>query len=286
LKPESPTVSVDVRLSGDVAEAVKRMIGALPETRLATPGDVTVAEIGEGVEGDAIYLDDAAPADAMLDTEIVAAENHPLVKDLNWSPLITPKSTAVVLPTDTPLLWRGSRPLIYQRQNRTAEGAPTVHLYLHWDLLRSNAQRVPALLVMLHRWMQERREAMVALRRGNYETHQRLDLALPTGLKPADVTVTMDGKITPFTGSVPESPGFFQIKAKDQLLVDGAAHFADVRESDFADCALVDSSATLEAETLERETQADPLAPLWTLALLGALLTAWSHGTRKGKGNS
>jgi hypothetical protein len=271
---------VEVKLSGDVAEAVKRMLGAMPETRLATPQDVTVAEIGQAVEGDAIYVDTAAPADAMLDTEIVAAENHPLVKDLNWSPLITPKSAAVVLATDTVLLWRGSRALIYQRQNRTAEGRPTVQLYLHWDLLRSNAQRVPALLVMLHRWLQERREAMVALRRGNYETHQRLELALPTGVKPTEVIVAADGEVSPFAGSVPENPGFFQIKAEDRVLVEGAAHFADVRESDFSACSPVDSSATLAAETLERETQADPLIPLWTLALLGALLTAWGHGAR------
>jgi hypothetical protein len=280
MMPESPTLSVDVNLSGDVAEVLKRMLGALPETRLGTQGEVTVAEIGQAVEGDAIYVDAAAPADAMLDTEIVAAENHPLVKDLNWSPLITPKSAAVVLPTDTVLLWRGSRALIYQRQNRTTEGRPAVQLYLHWDLLRSNAQRVPAVLVMLHRWMQERREAMVAMRRGNYETHQRLELTLPEGVKPTDLMVTAEGRTLPFAGSVPENPGFFQIGAKDQVLVEGAAHFADVREADLSACSAIDSNATLEAETRARETQFDPMVPLWTLALLGALLTAWGHGAK------
>jgi hypothetical protein len=79
---------------------------------------------------------------------------------------------------------------------------------------------------------------------------------------------------------VPENPGFFQIGAKDQVLVEGAAHFADVREADLSACSAIDSNATLEAETQARETQFDPMVPLWTLALLGALLTAWGHGAK------
>jgi hypothetical protein len=283
LRPVEPPFGVKMQLSQEDARLMQPMLAAaLPDL---TPGraDVTVAEIGDVTVGDALFLLPRAPADAKLDLQPVAAENHPLVKDLNWSGLLTASPAgAPLLEADTPLLWRGGKQLAFERRTQAEDGTRVVQLFLNWDLFSSNAARVPAVPVLLHRWLSARRQAQVGLRAGNYETHQRLALALPQKWEVRNLKLTEPGRApVAFTGSVPERPGFFKIRAPDgTVIIDGATHFADAREGEFPAHAAVDTTADIASRAAERETQGDTLTPLWALLVLGCCMTAWAWPKR------
>ena len=58
-------------------------------------------------------------------------------------------------------------------------------------------------------------------------------------------------------------------------LLTAAVHFADTREADLSACAPGEPFETAGDATLKLHTTADPLARLWLLLLLVALLVAW-----------
>ncbi|MCX6953469.1 MAG: hypothetical protein NTV51_15070, partial [Verrucomicrobia bacterium] len=74
----------------------------------------------------------------------------------------------------------------------------------------------------------------------------------------------------------PGRGGFFTLKRGDELLVRGAAQFADARQGDFraAEKFTVEIPAE-QKSAMERNTQADPYAPWWLLALVGLMLGSW-----------
>lgn len=276
-KPEPRSIKLAVRADGETGALLRRMAEAMDEVELVTAdADVTVAVIGDATESDAILLGAAAPDDAKLDAAPVAAEHHPLVRELNWSGLMTTVPERLpLLEQDVPLLWRGSGALAFQRQTQNSAGKPVTQLFLNWDLAKSNASRVPAVLVLLHRWLEERRHALPGVRVGNFETGQ------PIALTASNAKIVFsDGNEAPWTGTVPETPGPFEVRADGKPLVRGVAQFADARESDLRECSPADSVSKLVSENAERTSESDPLTFLWMLALLGCLLTAWGWRRR------
>lgn len=278
VRPVERPVRVAVRVGGPSGDLLKQMIGALDGVVFAdaaTPADLTLAEIGSDAPTDAIFIDSPAPETAKLDSTLVIAENHPLARELNWMGLIThkPRSLAV-LDSDSPLLWRGDAVLALLRRTTTIEGRPVRQLFLNWDLAKSNAQRLPALLVLLHRYVQQVREQLDGERSGNYETAQRIELPDSTATQP--LTLHLGKEQRPFAGTAPEAPGFFEIKSGTSTLVKGATHFADAREADLTKGERFDATQARRKEAALRETEADPLTIIWLLAVLGCLITAWS----------
>jgi len=276
--PVERPVRVAMRAGGESGSLIKRMIEALDGVTFvdaATPADLTLAEIGDEAPTDAIYIDSPAPEGSKLDASLVVAENHALTRELNWTGLISNKPRALaVLESDSPLLWRGDAVLALQRRTRTAEGREVVQLFLNWDLSKSNAHRLPALLVMLHRYVEQVRSQLDGERAGNYDLAQSIDLPASTTLN--QLTLHQGSNAKPFIGRAPEQPGFFEVKSPTQILVHGAAQFADAREADLTKAESFDHTEARRSEARERTSESDPLTAVWTLALLGCLLTAWS----------
>ncbi len=280
VKPRAQVVRVAVKTTGESAVLLRRMLEAMKGVELTDgEADVTAALAGEPTETHAILMGGAASEDAKLDGSPVAAEHHALVRELNWSGLLSHEPEKMpLLETDAALLWRGNRVLAFERRTLNMAGVPVVQLFLNWDLARSNAHRLPAFVVMLHRWLDARREALANERVDNFETGQRLAF-VPGGAR----VVLPDGRESTWTGAVPETPGVFEVFSNGRRLVRGAAQFADARESDLRGCAPGDTTEGLARAAAERASEADPLTSLWALALLGCLLTAWGWGMGKGK---
>ena len=280
--PSHVPMRVRVAVGGESGDLIRRMLTALPDIVMGgNAADMTVAETGTPVETDALFVAPSDPPDAVLDPGHVVAENHPLVSDVSWSGLISAKPPKMVLlEEDIPLLWRSGQPLAFQRQTRNSNGQAVNQLFLQWDLVKSNASRLPAALVLLHRWIEARDRARVLERTGNYEAGQRLEVPLPPGKSLQDLVLSANGKTLPWTGSLTEEPGFFQVQLGAQTLVRGAAVFADAREGDFTICAPADTTDGFISAAGKQNSEADALTSVWILALLGCLLTAWGWGSR------
>ena len=87
----------------------------------------------------------------------------------------------------------------------------------------------------------------------------------------------------------PGRAGLFTLKRGDELLVRGAAQFADARQGDFKNAETFFVSVPGEREAaIERNTRADPWVPLWLGLIAAALLWSWwsrqSGGVPRGGG--
>jgi hypothetical protein len=295
-KPRARVASVDVRIGGVTGDALRRMITASPHVSLrqessaavdAQQGaaDVTVSEIGTSVTGSAIQVvlnpGEAAP----IDPAWTVAESHPLTRDLNWMGLLTPRPLELsLMEDDAPLLWKGDHLMALLRHERAQDGTPSQRLLLGWDLSQSNAARHPAVLVLLHRFIETVREGKRDAWAGNFETGQPVEVADfklqasdgEPSAKPRLELRADGGETVPFTGRVPERPGFFEVLENGKPVVRGAAHFADAREADFRDAGALDTVDERRWEAAMKQTEADPWMPLWMLLVLGCLVTAWA----------
>lgn len=224
----------------------------------------------------------------------ILAEAHPLIDGINWQPLLVRETLELPRqPNDRVLLWQEKRPLIFLRE----DGEKRI-LCFNFDLRLSNATQQPAFIVMMHRFAESLREAKIAPQALNLETGQQIRIA--TGPRTLDVSASdVDGaKIAlPTANRAPSKPGFLTIiqdvedgfqlggvagtDASKQPLLTAAVHFADTREADLSACATGKPFETLGETSMRLHTISDPLARLWLLLLLLALLMAWYFTAEK-----
>ena len=294
LQKPLPRIAVgEIRVGGASGEALRKMIGASQHLTLrqqsgtavdakSGEADLAVTELGTPANSNAIQFVVNNGENAPLDPAWTVAENHPLTRDLNWMGLMTPRPLELTLTeNDEPLLWKGDRLLALLRHERGADGRPLQRLLLGWDLSQSNATRHPAVLVMLHRFIERVREGKSDAWAGNFETGQAVEVAAFhfAGQQPPPPRLTLrtDGREdTAFSGRVPERIGFFEVVENGKPVLRGAAHFADTREADFREAAALDTVEQRRWEAALKQTEADPWMPLWMLLTLGCLITAWA----------
>jgi len=201
-----------------------------------------------------VFVHDPAPDSKPLAGPIVA-ENTPLMDGLSWQGLIARNTfTAPFTENDTALLWQGNRPMIFQR---SSPGGP--QLVFNFDVRSSNATRLPAFALLVHRFLAQQRADKVAYEAKNVDTSQ---------------TVAIAGY-----GSerAPAQPGFFSVNDKTGTpLFEGAAQFADSRESDFRDAATWRSPVSTANARRQANAVGDFLDPLWVTALAGLMLWSWT----------
>ena len=239
-----------------------------------------------------VFIHHRGAAEKYLGGRLVA-ENHELIDGLNWQGLISRQTPGIPREdSDTVLLWQGDRALIFLRT-----GAGARQLCFNFDLATSNADRLPAFIVLLHRFVDGLRSRKVAPESLNFEINQPVPLAfaagegVPTELTFESASVSLAQAATqsqtiPLSRAAllraPDRPGFFEIRQGETpgRLLSAAAHFADTREADLRHAATRSDLAGLETTLVDQHTERDARWPLWLLLLLAALLASWYYVNR------
>lgn len=209
----------------------------------------------------------------------IVAESHVLTDGLNWQGLLVREG--IEIPTssqDRVLLWQGERPLVSLRTTPQDK----LQLLCHFDLISSNARKLPALAILLHRFFEGVRLTKVAPESANFDLRQRLIVAHETKPGAPELTLERDSaspQMIPLAQArllrAPLQPGFFTIKQGKTPLLTAAAHFADAREADLSAAAPFSELSQAKTTHLEAVHEADPAWRLWLLVLIAALLVSW-----------
>ncbi|HWB58032.1 MAG TPA: BatA domain-containing protein [Chthoniobacteraceae bacterium] len=224
-----------------------------------------------------VFLKEPAPRDKYVAGEIVA-ERDPLTDSLAWQGLLCKETLNIPKREgDRALLWQGERPLIILR------GGVKPQLLFNFDIEQSNAERLPAFVILLHRFVESIRDAKIAPETANVETNQLLHVTVDPGGKPVELH-TEDGApdivVAPAqaeTLRAPVEPGFFEVRQGNLVLLKAAAHFTDTRVADLHDAQTIDGlkGATLAAIT-EKNSRKDFLLPVWILLAAGTFVLNWA----------
>ncbi len=207
----------------------------------------------------------------------IVAANHALIESLNWQGLIAKSTASIPIgERDVPLLWQGDRPLILLRQSGEIQ-----QLIFNFDVIQSNAARLPSFVVLIHRFVDSVRTKKIAARNENAELRQPVDLAFDTGENAAPLVLTDDSGESTFPLNraalvqAPSQPGFFTVRQGNKPLLLASANFADTREADFSEAASRSDLSGLPKEIVEHQTVTDPLWKIWAIALLLVALLTW-----------
>ncbi len=282
-----------VELLGDDAtiDLVTRLVQTLP--------GLALVQSGERADLDFRTLNPSAPFPGNAISSVIlfnapddhdaftggpfTAEDDPLNQDLNWQGLVAqPLGALALTPQDNVLLWKGGHPLIAVR----ALPAGRRELVFNFNFPTSNAARLPAFVLLISRFADALREDKQAPEARNAELTEPLIIAAdPQGgavvVRDArDAAVSMPARSL-VTVPAPSVPGFFTVTQGGQVLLDGAAQFADARESDFTTAATLDTLAGHRAVLVALHTRADAWAPLWLLLLAVLLALSWTVTSRR-----
>lgn len=265
VKPHPKILNLSLSTSDEntLGQRISRL--AEPVTRdPSQPADVTIATYDplspSLPAGNAIiFVQDPSSQQKPLTAPLVT-ENTPLMADLNWQGLRVRNTLGLPFKTtDIPLLWQGTRPLIFLRP--TPEGR---QLILNFDLASSNLTQLPAFPILLHRFLEEIRQTKPTFEARNLDTNQ--PLTLPNH--------------SPIT--TPPTPDFLTISTpKNTPLLTASAQFLDPSESD-----LQQAASTLhrkpQTPLIENHHQAGALLDFLLATLFTTLLLAnWRCTTQQ-----
>ena len=218
----------------------------------------------------------------LLSGEILPG-SHPFMEGLHWSAMSCLDSLRIPLqPSDETLLWQGDRSLVFLRGSGL-----TQQLCCNFDLRHANAHKLPAFVLLVHRFFESIRQQLPLHEVRNAEWGEKLQLAARTDDQAEPLTLASDGKkisLPPRQAAVLKAPsqsGEFQVHQGALELCRGVAHFADTREGDFTRAGprndLVAASQTL-TRSLSKE---DRFWPIVVLLVVLAALASWTFGTRE-----
>jgi len=222
-----------------------------------------------------IFAGDDPDADREWRKGAVYAEAHPLVNELNWQPLATREVTVFDMkPLDRALVWQDDIPLVALRSEPGGE-----KLLLNFDIRKSNADTLPAFVVMLHRFVERVRDARIAPETLILESGQNIRLAHDPSLPLVISAKDVDGRdLNHESGLVaPLTPGFLSINQNDMRLLDAAVFFADTAEADFSRAGEADTLVDAVLVAKARHARADPWWQLWVLVVLAAVIATWKY---------
>lgn len=221
--------------------------------------------------------------DRTLATEPVTPDRDALVTGLNWQGWIGAGAHGYAMqPGDTPLLWQGRDALVFARP--AAAGRRQLLLAFDWGT--ANAAKLASTVLLVRRFVEAERDAQRAPFAANFDAGSAVALV---GVGAEEPLVL---EFRPVTGEpaetrplaaeerrvlrAPTRAGFFSLQAGTETLVRGATQFADARQGDFSTAETFSTELPGErAAAIERNTRADPWAPLWLLVLGAALAGSW-----------
>lgn len=271
--PKPVTVHMD--LPEPVAPIFRKIINGIPGfTPAPLPPQAVLRLLAkekngtQAPEGPAIIL--AGRGKASFGS--VTAEEHPLTDGLNWSGLLVPSISGMIPGKKASiLLWQQEQPLAWVENGS---------LFLNWNWQESNAERVPAPLLMIRRFMESVQETAPGTRSGNLPGGTLL--SVPGGGKLIHTLPGGERREEIFSSRLPEETGFVEILppgAESPPLFRGTVWFSDVRMGDFSHCTTFDTGLPPATPETLRQMRPDPFSALW-LALAGlALIISWLPST-------
>ncbi len=307
VRPAPKTITVKLPEGDSPSARVYRdLFAAFPHTRPVTAESTAALTVAGYAPLDpalpsgaaCVFASDPQPGTKYL-AGLVLAEPGPLMEGLNWQGLLVRDTLPIPRqPQDRVLLWQADRPLITERLATSGHR----QLLCNFDLETSNARKLPAFAILLHRFLEQIRADLVAPESLIVQTGQRINVARRTGpdapalvmhVTPLPGPADSSGKagdsssappppaaaehaITqPSLIRAPLHPCFFEIRQGAETHLRAAAHFADPRESDFSTAASGETLDDLQPVLVERHSEGDSRWRLWTLAVLAALLVSW-----------
>ena len=302
VRPLPKQLAVTITLTGEEGAFFQKLFTGVEGVTVGAPApaNLRVARMADGenpAPGAAIFLPPARAADAerRLQTAPVVAERDALVADLNWQGLLGPGAAGLKRgPGDDVLLWQAEAPLAWLRPGEPA----TRQLVLNLDWTAGNAARLPAMVLLLRRFVETVRAAQPGFYAENFDTGARVPLAMrdqtdgdgefTMSFEPADGGAATNRAVTGAELAVLRAPGeagFFTVSRGTAQRVRGAVQVADARQGDFREAGSFDTGRGAGSEAAwARATRPDPFTPVW-LVLLGAVLVAswWPAGARGGR---
>ena len=223
------------------------------------------------------FVRDPKPSAPNL-TGTVLVEKHPLTDGLGWQSLICQDSMKMPLrPEDEPLVWIGDRAVVFLRT-----AGPAQQLCFNFDINKSNARRLPALVLTLHRWMEKYRRQWPAEEWTLSECGQALEVAALPLPAPQELTLRRPGQpdvSRPARESAllraPDLPGTLEVWQGTTRLLRTASHFADAREADFTAKGTSQDLAGATAAVTRQHSRDDPAWRVWVLGLLVVTGFSW-----------
>ena len=137
------------------------------------------------------------------------------------------------------------------------------------------------------RYIDEFRRDKLAPFTANFEINQAIRIAHERGPEALPLEMVSGSEQTPVplnqiqTLKAPVEPQFFEIRQGEQLLLTGAAHFADTREADFSGAASKNELEFIKGEAETEHTRRDDAWQIWLLLFLAAILLSWYFINRK-----
>lgn len=291
--PVPRVVRVAVRADTPSADLLGRLVAAagdvVPVEDVAA-ADLVVEPAGNDGNLPAVQVvpaaDDAEADATALDPAPPAATDAALVRDLAWGGLLTgPSRIASAGAGDEVLLWKGSRPLLLVRTAIRPDGTVRRTLLLGFDPQATSAGRLPALVVLLARFVDLVRDGIDPAAHGGPwsdtvvadEVVPLPERALATRIVPTAAGVPPRDE--PFERRAPRESAFFTVRDADGTpLFAGAALALDPREGDFGSAGPVDTLSAVRRQRALARSVADPWAPGWMGLVAAALLVAWARG--------
>lgn len=274
VRPQPHPVAFSINLKDQAAaNSILKLAQGIPGFRKASPTEKPQLSIISGSQ----YKPQQAPEPAIVlaansmsapPQGSITPEKHPLTEGLGWgSLLIAAPGDLTPEPMDTILLWHGETPLAWLHGNR---------LVLNWQWEKSNADRIPAPLLAIRRFMGNVQDKAPGTLQDNVPSGTRLDF--PHGSR---MTVTRkDGSVRHdiFKGTTPEESCLIRIDPSGddaQPLFKGSVWFADTRQSDFTRCCSFEQIIDKNASLLEQMFEPDPFVPFWIFLAGCCMLGSW-----------
>lgn len=291
VRPVPKRLTAGIALAGDDAAFFQKLLAGIEGVSTGDPSKAVlrVSRLGPGetpAAGAAILLAPAASPSAphRLQSAPVVAERDALVADLNWQGLLGPGAAGLKRgPGDEALLWQADAPLAWLRPGDDAAR----QLVLNFDWGAGNAPRLPAMVLLLRRFVETVRAAQPGFYADNFDagarvalsSHDQGDGVLTLTFEPASGGAPVTRAVSAAETAVLRAPtetGFFTVSHGSVQRVRGAVQFADARQGDFRDAGTFDTGRGPETKAAwERMTRADPFTSVWLLLLGGALLASW-----------
>lgn len=282
--PEAKPLLVAVKVGASATRFTGRLLATIPGVQRVAEAAVAdvVLSTEDQIEAlpddrDAVILGSFGGSRAAL-TAPVTTEQHPLVDGANWNGLLSPGPGDVTwAPEDQPLVWQQGKPLVVLRNQNGAR-----RLHLNFDFEHSNADRLPATVLLLSRFLLETQARKLSPFAENFETHQALPIPASGNFELATDSggEKVAGTLTGATFRAPLQPGFFSVRSGKEQLLRGAARFGDPREADFRNA--VSTVSKLDRGRLVRRENlnGDRFSGVWITLIAFALVGSWFAQTR------